>query len=240
MLHGNSMYVSEARERPQTERPHVRNIAHNSLGQPSHEPMTDTYTQINEDEVYDPLSHHDYFEIPDDDTRDYANDSQRNAVDRGLIVDGHMSQGQASRPVCTQRTQNLPSRHDFCEQSDENEDVFDSSCENHYHEIRDEDIELVHAPGQATQYENPASEDEDEEALTFYAAASADVVLPTTRDIGACGSLYNMNRNTEAINCAIDSHLAMNTVDGGEIVYNMTDDCTDIPNRTDISVYGAS
>ncbi|KAI8520725.1 regulation of response to stimulus [Branchiostoma belcheri] len=195
MLHGNSMYVSEARERPQThERAHV---VHESLGQqPSHEPMTDTYTQINEDEVYDPLGHHDYFEIPDDYTRDYANDSQRNAVDRGLTLDSHMSRGQASRPVCTNSS-----------------------------------------PGQATQNENPASE--DEESLAFYAAASADVVLPTTRDIGACGSLYNVNscRNTEATNCAIDNII---TVDGGETVYNMTDDCTDIPNRTDISVYGAS
>ncbi|KAI8520726.1 regulation of response to stimulus [Branchiostoma belcheri] len=235
MLHGNSMYVSEARERPQTERAHVRNIAHNSLGQPSREPMTNTYTQINEDEVYDPLGHHDYFEIPDDDTRDYANDSQRNAVDRGLTVDGHVSLGQATRPVCTQRTLTLPSRHDYCEQSYENEDVFDSSCENHYHEIRDEDVELVHVPGQATQNENPASE--DEESLAFYAAASADVVLPTTRDIGACGSLYNVDRNTEAINCAIDN---INTVDEGETVYNMTGDCTNIPNRTDICVYGAS
>ncbi|KAI8520727.1 regulation of response to stimulus [Branchiostoma belcheri] len=154
-LQMNPMYRSHSQKTPQTEG--ARDSCRTDLDEnTAHESFSNTYNQIDEEDVYVP-ERHDYCEISDDDD------------------------------------------------SEESDDVFEPDDG-----VRDETTGT--APGQASPTENSHPED-DEESLTFYAAALTEVRLPTTRNVRANTSLYNIDTTSEASSRPVENQQVANTVD---------------------------
>eukprot|EP00058_Branchiostoma_floridae_P028538 XP_002614029.1 hypothetical protein BRAFLDRAFT_67387 [Branchiostoma floridae] len=162
------------------------------------------YNQINEDEVYD-ASEHDYYEIKDEDAcRDrvlktsQTEDNVYNQINEGEVYD--------------------PSAHDYYNIKEEvslEQGVVESSCEDKDDEIGQEDF------NDASEEVSQNGNETDEDSVTFY-AATAEVGLPLTRNVGGNTSLYQSeSRTTSHVECRPGIQPVSRTVDQEQTAYNM-------------------
>ncbi|CAH1224832.1 Hypp30 [Branchiostoma lanceolatum] len=133
-----------------------------------------------------------------------------------------------------------PHGHDYCEISDDgdsndDDDVFDAPSNQHDHDVRN-DSAPRNASAQASPTELSDSHGDHEDVLTLYAAAAANVRLPTRRNIGD-STLYNAA--SENFSLTIGNRHSMDPADQEDTTYEVTASTAGVERRN-ACVYGTS
>ncbi|KAI8499710.1 regulation of response to stimulus [Branchiostoma belcheri] len=169
------------------------------------------YNQINEDEVYDP-SGHEYNEIEDEG----ASGGSKPVVDSSQTDDNMYNQ------INEDEVYYDPSGHEYYEIKDENAS---GGGREEYDGINDMD----NAPGQTSP--NEEHENDDGGSVRFY-AATAEVELPTNRNVGAETLLYKSGtKKVASVNPRMESLSVSESTGRDQTAYESNEcwtNCTDM------------